>query len=257
MKKYIYGGVRGTSTGYTFDYTYDYPNDILDIVPPKLYKSAKTNYVYWFGYKFKDHVSSKIRSDFIHYIKGLRDPCISASELAQFIGVPLKELNKQISTFDIDCIVYPVSGRSTLVDSILDETLRCVSRMSSKCSFGLVKSAPIDIEFDWDSFELKNATNVNYSQMVDYVQTIVLPKIRSLDYFSLARDVKPKYRKYITNFLDFDETTLNKFQSLHGENILVIDDINTSGSTIDEIIRILRAIDKKSNIYVFTLIGRE
>lgn len=253
----IYGGVRGEGNGYTFDYTYDYPEDILDIVPPKLYKSARSNYVYWFGYKFKDNVSSKVRSDFIHFLKGLRDPSITQSELEQFISLPLKELDKQISTFDIDCIVYPVSGRSKIVNSILQQTTRYVSRTSSKCSFGLVKSAPTDIKFDWDLFELENSNNVNYSQMVKYVEEIILPKIHSLDYFSLARDVKPKYRKYITNFLNFDENVVDKFQSLHSENILIVDDINTSGSTIDEIIRILRKIDKKSNIYIFTLIGRD
>lgn len=253
----IYGGVRGKGNGYTFDYTYDYPDDILDIVPPKLYKSARSDYVYWFGYKFKDNVSSKVRSDFIHFLKGLRDPSITQSELEQFISLPLKELNKQISTFDIDCIVYPISGRSKIVNSILQQTTRYISRASSKCSFGLVKSAPVDIEFDWDLFELENSDNVNYDQMVKYVEEVILPKIHSLDYFSLARDVKPKYRKYIANFLNFDEKSLEKFQSLHGENILIIDDINTSGSTIDEIVRILRKIDKQSKIYIFTLIGRD
>lgn len=258
MKKLIYGGVRGEGNGYTFDYTYDYPDDILDIVPPKLYKSARSNYTYWFGYKFKDNVSSKTRYDFIQFLKGLRDPSITPSELSQFISLPLKELEKEISTFDIDCLIYPVSGRSKLVDDILKETTRYLSRYSSKCSFQLVKSAPTDIRFDWDLFELENSENINYASMITYVKENILSKIKDLDYFSLARDVKPKYRKYITNFLDFkDESELKKFQSLHGGNILIVDDINTSGSTIDEIIRILRKLNKESRIYIFTLIGRE
>ena len=256
IKKSIYGGVKGEGSEYRFDYTYDYPDDILDIVPPRLYKTSRGGSTYWFGYEFKPNVSSKVRSDFIHYIKGLRDPSISQSELEQFIDNPLVELNKSISTYSIDCIVYPVSGRSNLVNQILKETTKYLSRDSSKCSFGLVKSAPVDIQFDWDLFELENSDNLNYRAMVSYVEDFVLPKIHELDYFSLARDVKPKYRKYITNFLNFDESTLAKFQSLHSKNILIVDDINTSGSTIDEIIRILRKIDTESKIFIFTLIGR-
>lgn len=255
--KSIYGGVRGTSTGYTFDYTYDYPEDILDIVPPKLYSSSIPGATFWFGYKFKDHVSSKVRTDFIHFIKGIGEPKITQSELNQFISLPLQELNKEISTFDIDCVVYPVSSRSTIVKSIMTQTAKHLSRYSSKCSFELVKSAPTDIEFDWDLFEYENQDNPSYGLMVNHVNNYIMPKIHGLDYFSLARDIKPRYRPYIQNFLNFDDRSLKKLQSLHSENILVIDDIATSGSTLNEIVRILRSIDKLSNIYIFTLIGRD
>ncbi len=255
--KSIYGGVRGTSTGYTFDYNYDYPEDILDIVPPKLYGAYIPGATFWFGYKFKDHVSSKVRTNFIHFIKGIGDPKITQSELNQFISLPLEELNKEISTFDIDCVVYPVSGRSNIVKSIMTQTAKHLSRYSSKCSFELVKSAPTDIEFDWDLFEYDNQDNPGYDLMVKHVNNYIMPKIHDLDYFSLARDIKPRYRSYIRNFLSFDDRDLKKLQSLHSENILVIDDIATSGSTVNEIVRILRSIDNKSNIYVFTLIGRD
>ena len=112
------------------------------------------------------------------------------------------------------------------------------------------------IEFDWESFEADYGDDsYRYSQMSDYVKNELLPKIHNLDYFSLAHSVKPKYRRYIKNFLNLDEIQANRLASLKGNNILIVDDINTSGATIDEILRIISLINNSCNIYIYTLIG--
>lgn len=90
MKRYIKSGIQFDSDNqqYTFDFTMDLPDDIIDIVPPKLYRSSIRNSVYWFGYLFKDTASSKQRSDFIHAIKGIGNSKIADHELRQFIELP-------------------------------------------------------------------------------------------------------------------------------------------------------------------------
>jgi predicted amidophosphoribosyltransferase len=120
-----------------------------------------------------------------------------------------------------------------------------------------VKSAPIDIEFDFDLLEQDTAYDSNkYNQMREYAESVIVPAIHELDYFSLAKNVKPKYRKYIKNFLNMsDFESIERFSRLHGDNILVVDDINTSGATINEILRILDKINSDCNIFVYTLIG--
>ena len=86
MKIYINNGVRPDSDGdYIFDFTLNLPEDIIKIQPPQIYKSSIQNHIYWFGYTFADTASSKQRSDFIHYIKGLTDKKITPSVLRQFI----------------------------------------------------------------------------------------------------------------------------------------------------------------------------
>ena len=42
MKRYIKSGIQFDSDNqqYTFDFTIDLPDDIIDIVPPKLYRSS-------------------------------------------------------------------------------------------------------------------------------------------------------------------------------------------------------------------------
>lgn len=258
MKRYISSGIRyDNRSNYTFDYTVDLPTDIIDIVPPQLYRSSVKNHIYWFGYQFKDTASSKQRSEFIHYIKGLGDTKISDHELTQFIELPLGELDNEFNIYGIDCVVYPVSNRSKLVNKIVSVVGSYTSRDKEVASYELVKNVPTEIEFDWKNFEIDNGYDQNkYAQMKKYVEEVLLPSIHDLDYFSLAANVKPKYRKYIKNYLGFvSQEQLESYARVQGRNILVIDDINTSGATLDEILRILNKVNHGSNIFVFTLIG--
>lgn len=257
MKRYVYGGVRENDGDYIIDFSYNLPDDLIEIQPPQLYKSSLRNRIYWFGYMFSETSSSRQRSDFIHYIKGLSDKKISDHELTQFIELPLGELDKLIDMYKVDVFVYPKSNRSKLVNKMISVIGDYTSRDMSSCSFEVVKSAPVDIEFDWDMLERDVGYEQNkYNQMRDYAETVILPAIRKLDYFSLAQNVKPKYRKYIKNFLSLtDPDATNSLSKMQGKNILVVDDINTSGSTINEILRILDRVNSDCNIFVYTLIG--
>lgn len=258
MKIYIRSGVRPDDSGdYIFDFTLNLPDDIIRIQPPQIFRSSVRNHIYWFGYLFEDSASSKQRSDFIHYIKGLTDKKIPDHTLTQFIELPLGEVHKMVGMYNIDSIVYPTSGRSKLVNKIIDVIDGYSSRDMKNCSYELVKSAPVDIEFDFDALERDTADDPNkYEQMRNYAETVIMPAIKKLDYFSLAQNVKPKYRKYIRNFLSFaDQSAIERYSRLKGENILVVDDINTSGATLNEILRILDKVNSGCNIFVFTLIG--
>lgn len=86
---------------------------------------------------------------------------------------------------------------------------------------------------------------------------ILFITIHSLDYFSLADSVKVKYRRYIKNYLNIDERSKEVIKSIQSGKILIVDDINTSGSTLNEIIRIIRKINNQCEIYIFTLICKE
>lgn len=256
MKRLVLGGVSPSENGYRFDYTYNYPEDIIHLFRRKVYSTAFKGNMYYFGYEFSENASSKQRADFIHFIKGIGDKKITHHELVQFIENPLNELNKLIGMQSIDCFVYPTSKRSNLVQDIIDVMNSFSSRDSHKVSYQLVKAAPTDIQFDWEAFEQDYEDDMNrYNQAKDYVENTLLPAIHNLDYFSLAKNVKPKYRKYIQNFLDMTESDAEKFSRLKGQRILVVDDINTSGATLNEILKAIWRINTGCEIYIFTLIG--
>ena len=45
--------------------------------------------------------------------------------------------------------------------------------------------------------------------------------------------------------------------TIKNQNILVIDDITTSGSTLNEILRTLRILNEDNSITIFSLVGRK
>lgn len=256
MKRLIYGGISKSDGNYVFDYTYNHPKDIISITPPQLYKSQHGNKIYWFGYEFNKDISSKERFEFIRYIKQIGENKISDRELQNLIELPLKELDNRINLYDIDCFVYPISNRSPLVSKMVRTITRYTSHDTPKLNFELVKSIPTDIEFDWKSFKADTSDDLHaQAQMTKYIEESLLPAINQLDYFSIAKNVKPKYRKYIKNYLRFSDDVIDDFKGLKGKNILVVDDINTSGSTLDEILRIIGKLNHSCSVYIYTLIG--
>ena len=47
------------------------------------------------------------------------------------------------------------------------------------------------------------------------------------------------------------------YATIRKQNVLVIDDVTTSGSTLNEILRSLRIVNDDNNITIFSLIGRK
>ena len=76
--------------------------------------------------------------------------------------------------------------------------------------------------------------------------------------FRLREKKKSKYRQYIKNYYSFkDESDRKLFESILNCNILIIDDIVTSGSTLSNVLNCLRSINDSNNIVIFSLIGKE
>ena len=87
----------------------------------------------------------------------------------------------------------------------------------------------------------------------------MLDLIHHKDYFTIARDVKKsRFRPYMMNFLRFATKEDEELcATIRKQNILVIDDVTTSGSTLGEILRTLRILNEDKNITIFSLIGRQ
>lgn len=129
IHKSIKAGIRAEGNSYFFDYTYNYPTDIVNLVSPQLYKSSHGNRVYWFGYEFNPEISSAQRRKFIDYVKGIGEETMSEGQLEKFIQMPLEELKSIVSTYHIDCFIYPLSGRSQLVSKMISSISRITSRI--------------------------------------------------------------------------------------------------------------------------------
>ena len=45
--------------------------------------------------------------------------------------------------------------------------------------------------------------------------------------------------------------------TIRKQNVLVLDDVATSGSTLNEVLRVLRILNEDNDITIFSLIGRK
>ena len=72
-----------------------------------------------------------------------------------------------------------------------------------------------------------------------YIYRFNQPKLRSYDDI-LAQPMDEEFRSMIRQ-----------------QNVLVIDDVTTSGSTLNEVLRTLRILNEDNEITIFSLIGRK
>ena len=238
----------------------DCATDIMNTVYPTIYKSTFSGNVYYFGYKFTDNASRQNRTAVIRWLKNLDNNGIDNKSLRNFIQKPLLTLNKSENLSTFDCIIYPRSGRSPITSVIVSELGRLSQRSTLKKSYELIKSLPGNVNFDWELFDFEYEGDLGdnqYNQIRSYIETVLMPKIHNLSYFSIADSVKYKYRRYIKDYLSFESTvTEDTINAIQQGKVLIVDDINTSGATLDEILRIVRNINNDCEIYIFTLIGK-
>lgn len=239
----------------------DSESDLMNLLDTDIYESNFLNNTYYFGYKFNSNASRKDRTIIIKWLKGLGSDNIDDITLRQFIRKPLTALNKRTNVTTFDLIIYPRSGRSNLTKVIISELNKLTSHNTQRKSFELVKSLPDSISFDWEMFNADYDGEIGdnqYNQIRNYIENTLIPKIHDLSYFSIADNVKYKYRPYIQNYLEYEtKDQENLVNAIENGKILIVDDINTSGSTLTEILRIVNAINNNCEIYIFTLIGKE
>ena len=184
------------TNSYNISFQNDSKSDIINLMAPEIYEAEFLGNVYYFGYKFKDSVPSKIRSDFIHWLKGLKETKPTDYQYREIIAKPLRVLDKLIGLKNFSLFVYPVSNRSTLVQKIIETCGMMMQRDLRGISAEMVKNLPI----------------INNNHEKDLL--------------------------------------------IQSDKILLVDDVNTTGATLSEIIRIIRNINVKAEIYVFTLLGK-
>ena len=120
-------------------------------------------------------------------------------------------------------------------------------------------SEPIQENPDLARFIQKAVDNLSHQiNLYDY-DLVVMPestsKVSQYMLRYIYRFAQPKMRKYedILNYHSDEELCA----SIRNQNVLIIDDVATSGSTLNEILRTLRILNEDNNIVIFSLIGRK
>jgi len=249
---------------FVFDFEHDGAEDIVSLTGDG-YQVEAFGKCFYYGYEFSDQVDGSVRSAFIKYVK-FTENLQENPDLTHFIKKAIDNLDKQINLYDYDLVVMPES--SSKVNQYM---LRYIYRFAQPTlrKMELVKSLPASISFDMDAYEQSYLNDVLENGRPRYTEAQkeeakksindMLDLIHQKDYFTIAKDVKKsRFRPYMMNFLRYatneDKELCSKIRQ---HNVLVIDDVTTNDSTLNEVLRSLRKLNKENDIRIFSLIGRK
>ncbi|MBR5704207.1 MAG: phosphoribosyltransferase [Bacteroidales bacterium] len=248
---------------FVFDFEHDGAEDIVSLTGSG-YQVEAFGKCFYYGYEFGSEVDGNVRSAFINYVK-FTEPLQDNPDLTQFIQKAVNDLNNQINLYDYDLVVMPES--SSFVNKYM---LRYIYRFAQPMlqEIELIKNLPANVSFDMTAYEKQYLNDVlengrpryTEAQKEDVRQHIrqMLDLIHKKDYFTIARDVKKsRFRPYMMQFLRFASKADEELcATIRKQNVLVIDDVTTSGSTLGEVLRTLRILNEDNKITIFSLIGR-
>lgn len=250
---------------FVFDFTQDNEHDIVKLTNHGLIQSDTYNKCFYFKYQFENDVNSTLRGKFIEYIKFHNG--MNNNDVNTFVKKAVNSLDDTIDLRDFNTIIYPQS-----ISEINRKVISYIRLFGYPefLTFELVKEPPVDLSFDYVSYkrEVLDAThkigNKVYPKYTEEekekkIEDIrdMMEKLKKNEYFSIGRDMKYKYRKYLKNFYHFnnkeDEESFNKLKQ---PKVLIIDDVMTSGATLNYIINTIYKINSNATVVVFTLIGK-
>lgn len=249
---------------FVFDFEHDGKEDIVNLTGGG-YQVEAFGRCFYYGYEFAEQVEGSVRSAFIKHVK-FSESIQENPDLSVFIKKAIDNLSRKINLYNYDLVVMPES-----TSKVNQYMLRYIYRFAQPVlrRMELVKALPSHISFDMDAYEQQYLNDVLENGRARYTEaqkdevkrTIeqMLDLIHKKDYFTIAKDVKKsRFRPYMTQFLKFsskaDEELCAKIRQ---QNVLVIDDVATSGSTLNEILRVLRILNEDNEIAIFSLIGRK
>lgn len=206
-----------TAEKFVFDFEHDGKNDIISLTGQG-YEVEAFGECFHYAYEFSEQVESSVRSEFIKYLK-FTNNLKDDPDLTQFIQRAIDNFSKQVNLYKYDLVIMPES--SSKVNQYM---LRYLYRFAQPMlrPIELVKALPSSIQFDMDGYEKQYLNDVLENGRARYTE-------------AQKEEVKA---------------------SIENQNVLIIDDIATSGSTLNEVLRTLRIINDKNNLTIFSLLGR-
>jgi len=249
---------------FVFDFEHDGASDILSLTGNG-YQVEAFGKCFYYGYEFSDQTTGAVRTAFIHHVK-FSQHLEDNPELTTFIKKAIDNLSKKINLYDYNMVVMPES--SSKVNQYM---LRYIYRFAQPSLFKmeLVKALPKNISFDMAAYQEQYLDDVLENGRPRYTEAqkdeakasiqIMMELIHQKDYFTIAKDVKKsRFRPYMMQFLKFNSFEDERLcATIRQQNILIVDDVTTSGSTLNEILRTLRILNEDNNITIFSLIGRK
>lgn len=235
----LYEGIReATTNGYILDWNSDKPEDLVKLEGTCAHITKFNKYIRCYGYRVnKTPLNKNSRNKFLSYIKAESTPM-----RLELINRCIEDFYSKCNIKDFDYVIKTPS-KSSLNNDIINE-------LSKFDDFKLIDASKKPVEhLELDINEINSKFKKDYKEnFIKYLQNIIDANKKS-GKFSIST-FKPQYRNFIKPMITFGDINIENNSST---NLLIIDDIFTSGSTINMILKLLRDIDFRGNIVILTL----
>lgn len=244
----LYEGIKLNSSGeFEFDFISDSEDDIVSFNRRFIHSSKYKKLPKYYGYKFNATASSSNKSAFLHYIKD--EKALNTPNMQKLIYNCIDDFFTACEVKHFDYILKTPS-KSRLVSDMC-ETI--ANEFDDATIVDLTKVPTSEMDFDWDLLRSKLPSSYGeegFTKIKAFLSNML--KNKSSEYFSVSKNVPPKYRQYLKPITTFGETTIDL---TNAKNILIVDDTFTTGYTFYSTIKLLRDSKFEGNIYILSLIN--
>lgn len=266
MKKYlkythtnrskICGGIRVKNGNVNFNWKSDnYAEDLINLYHNNSGEFNKDDIMYIYGYQFNDNGTydeKKIVRDY------LKKDGIYTDDVETFVERGVHHIEDYINLKNFGAVVNVESTSGYSLVDIIGSYLNAYIE-GIHVSFQLIKDSYKNVQFDINKAKLalksagytESEISKELSRTVDKFNALK----QSNELFQMKKFMPAPIRSGFYDFLKF-RTDDEKFtyMNLQGENVIIYDDFYTSGATVSEIIRYLKAINDKNTLTVFVLV---
>lgn len=210
-------------------------------------KSSFDGFDYYYYVSFSRNMDYALRNEFIKYVKNR--PLSVDKDTFLLLHSSLLEFNNNVGFDKYNMIIYPDTSHNKLVRFLTDNIKFSIFCHNGKTKlYEIQKTSPENIIVDECAKNKKSNEEIN----------AFLDGIHKLDYFSIAKNGGP-FRKYVRDFLDVEngDLMISIKEATSKTKILLFDDINTTGSTLREMIRKLHKYNPNLKFDIYTLIGKD
>lgn len=228
-----------------FDWGKDSPTDIIPLKIQTYNKRVSTisKFPYYLAYRFPKTVpkeSKDIARDLIKYLK-----LNNTRDIQLMVNKAVLAFNKVDKLSRFDTIILPKSS-SKLLKLIISEIKPKLNPHVTITNEAIVKMHATEVTFKMDKFE-----KLNDLQQKDFIKAVLSKK--NVDNFKMT-NLHARQRGLIDQFLKLSSDFW--ITKIVGKNVLFIDDITTTGSTVAAASKLL--LNKGANsVMTFIFLGQQ
>lgn len=236
----LFEGIYKNDNGkFVIDWNDNHPSDVVKFDSTCAHLTKFNKQLRCFGYRINKTADKIDRSDFIRFIK----ENANTSYVRELIEKLLADFYEKsfIKNFDY---ILKLPSRSPLNSLICD----CiVDKFDDAVVIDCYKLPITELTFDWERFT-KSFKGDYIDQFKKYMENYIA-ELKKDSTFSISK-ISPKYRRYFRPMIKFGDTAIDK-----DSDILIVDDVFTTGSTLNVVFDQLQEIGFNGNIVTLTLIN--